>query len=173
MMHLTANQAGWMIFTAIALVLWPLLMRYLSYRVRGTRERMLELGNFLLENNSFEPKGKLIVGMMLEDASDWRFMAAMSFRFPVYVVGRLFNMVEPVKLPSLPKDEEFKSKFYEFFSCHMRSTAAANPIFSIIVAFEFALLVMILLPLGMLSLVTEYMYKISVLTERNTHLNHT
>lgn len=166
---MTTGQTIALVITLAALVLYPVVMRILVDRVQPTRLRMADLGKQLLASTHLPDRLKDVVDGMLDEAFDWRFMLFASFLFPYFVIGRMFRLIAPPKIPKI-NDLETRKQFHEFLNCHTRATAAANPLFAIILGIEVALLVVVLVPLGMMWHASDMLFEATIKTDR--HLKH-
>lgn len=165
MEELSQPQLVGFIGTIVALLAYPIVLRVIADRVEPTRQRLDMLGKELLSSPNVSERYKVIVDGMLDDAYDWRLMASVVLRLPIFLFGRLLGFIKPLPLPQLPSDEDARKKLLDFISCHMRSVAAANPICSLIFALEVAVLVIFMVPLGMISRLAEISLKVILFSE--------
>ena len=171
--ELTGTAMAGIVLAVSLLVIYPILMRVLLNWIEPTRMRFDSLAKELLASHHVSEELKQLIDRMMDDIYEWRTMAILTVKFPALLFGRLFGLVEPVKLPKLPDDKETTQKFAELVACHIRSSAAANPIFTVIFMLEYALLAMVLVPLGMLSRLADFSIKLIVYFERNHNFHHT
>jgi len=105
---------------------------------------------------------KVAIDRMLDDAFDWRFMLLMSVMIPARALfsrsrdggcdGCIFNV----------SDDGVAALVREFTDCHIRATAAANPLFAVVVAAEMAVIAAVLWPLGKISKATDIQSRATV-----------
>ncbi|HYE48892.1 MAG TPA: hypothetical protein VEB20_04830 [Azospirillaceae bacterium] len=124
-----AWQIGLLSAVALALVLYPLVMRWLSAWAQPYRLRMAELGRELLGSPHLDDVTKRMVDSMLDDAFDWTVMPQLLFFLPRFFFRALRGTA--YRGPTI-KDEVTRAKMAEFQTCHARAVAAANPLFSAI-----------------------------------------
>src|SRR5690349_10988469 len=67
----------------LALLSYPLLMRWLAEVAQPTRLRMADLGKELLASPYLDEKQKELVDNWLDDAYDWRFMILFALLMPI------------------------------------------------------------------------------------------
>lgn len=158
------------ILTVIALLAWPLVMRLLAAAVAHDRERLAVLAHELLADPHLDEHEKNVVEAMADDAMDWRALFVATWALPAYIVGRRLNLVKAIDLPEFTNPETAK-KFSEFADCHMRSIAAAGPLFAIVLGLEFAIMALILVPFGMLNRLQQILLKSLIYGEHHAH-NH-
>jgi len=144
-------------------------MRFLANRVEPYRQRMAVLGRSLLASPKLSGRHKEIVDATIDEAYSWRFMALIVVKLPVYVIGRQLGMLQPVKVPGPIVDAKTSAEYNEYMACLLRSTAAANPLCTVVLALEMCVLLLCLLPIGMIDRLAETLTKAIVYTEMHGH----
>lgn len=142
---------------------YVVLLRYLARRAHPARMRMAELGHVLLGSDAMSERLKVIVNAMLDDAYDPNFMMYAAWNMPQAL---LWIKRRPADWLNDVKDQAVRHQLDEFLSCHMKATAAANPVFTVVVAIELAIAVMVLLPYGLLRRLPEALLTTAVRADK-------
>ena len=131
----------------------PLVMRALAHATAPARRQMLVLGEALLASPDLDPKRREVVAFMLGQGFDARFMPFICVALPM----RVFAWMRRVREQPLPEisDTGLRHQFEVFLAYRIRASLAANPLFSVLATFEFALLILISFPAGMTRRATE------------------
>jgi len=159
---MTAHEIAIMAGPITLLLAYPIFMRWLANKVHPSRLRMAALGKRLLASPKLSERQKVAIDRMLDDAFDWRFMLLMSVMIPARAMfarsrdggcdGCIFNV----------GDDGVAALVREFTDCHIRATAAANPLFAAVVAVEMAVIAAVLWPLGKISKATDIQSRATV-----------
>ena len=110
-----------------AIVAYPLCMRVLAQRAQPARLEMARLGKALLADPALEPRHKLFVSSLLDDAFDFKSIIVFAVACPFYFLGRGFGWISDADY-ALP-DGEAGRNLLQIATLHMKAIAAANPLF--------------------------------------------
>ena len=132
----------------ILLAGYPLVNVILLRSAQPWRLRLADLARELLARDDISSSSKHVISAMLRDAYSTSFMFWMMLSLPIFGVQFFFRSR---KSEMMLASKEAKVLIFEFIDCHTLATSAANPICSIVVALEMALLTAVLVPIGKLS----------------------
>ena len=149
-----------LILIGLAVSACPVVMRVLAKRVQPARLSMADLGKELLSSSHLKEDQKIIISMMLDDASDWRVMCHASVGLPWIIVKMVLGRDMSKPRLSRISDSETRDKVDDFVDLHIKSTAAANPLFAVVFGVELALLVLMLAPFGMVKKFVDITHRV-------------
>jgi hypothetical protein len=134
---------------AVVAFAYPIAMRFIARAVQPSRLEMAALGDELLTSPHISEIDKGFIEMQLDEAFDWRDMLMIMIVIPI--MAPKFILDRPDRYWPNIQDEAVRKKFERFFTLSYRSASAANPICAVVCSIEFALLGLILVPLGRLA----------------------
>lgn len=166
-MTFTGPQTALIICVAIV-VAYPLVMRGLAAMVQPARLELAEVGRDILALRDVPDVTKDAVRLLLQDVYEWRIMPALALAMPALVVSRALR-AKSVGLWTVGSPDA-RARIDRFMRLYLGSAAAANPIFTIVVAVEFVALFAVLYPVGKLQQLRDLLY--GAVGEADRHFSH-
>lgn len=154
--------------TIAVLIGYPVAMRLIAKAVHNDRMAMVDTANAALSSPYLSDRAKLRIRRLIDVAMDSRLMPGLLIVLPSVIVGRAVGHRDPQAGERMDQAEQ--EVFDRFMRLFLRSSAAANPIFALLVLIEIAVLGLVLIPLGKMRQLTRMVYTaISQADERWLH----